>query len=262
MNTIEKTEGIILGGIDHSRTSRIFSIYTEDFGKITLLAKGYYRPKSRSFDRVDLGSRVYIVFYRSLTNDIYTMSEMACLEHIKVSGWKAAAHTALALEILSKLTPEEEPDRNVFKLCARAFYTGGRAAFSSIWTLAFIVKMLKTQGFLPGMLKCGACGTVSRGLVIRTADELPLCSHCHGSNAPVSLTRNALAALNMFLSKPPASAPSFSKSLDRKDTAPIMRYVLNLAEFHGGTLKSRLFFNKIRRYVSRAHTLDTHPGLA
>ena len=61
--SLVKTEGIILKSLKYGDSSLIFSIYTRDFGKVKVLAKGIKRPKSRTLPLV-IFSLAEVVFYK------------------------------------------------------------------------------------------------------------------------------------------------------------------------------------------------------
>ena len=51
-----RTEGIVLKEMRYKDTSKILSIYTKKYGKITAMARGAYRPKSKIIANTQLFS--------------------------------------------------------------------------------------------------------------------------------------------------------------------------------------------------------------
>ncbi len=62
----EQTDALVLRLIPWSETSFIASIYTREFGKLSVLAKGARRPKSPFEAALDLLSICRVVFIPSL----------------------------------------------------------------------------------------------------------------------------------------------------------------------------------------------------
>ena len=58
----EKTLAIVVRAYDFSETSRVVTLFTEEFGKITALAKGCKRPKSPFESALDVLTLSRIVF--------------------------------------------------------------------------------------------------------------------------------------------------------------------------------------------------------
>lgn len=62
MTTLHKTDGIILGHYDIGEADKIINIFTKDYGKISISAKGVRLQKSKLRGHINTGSHVRIVF--------------------------------------------------------------------------------------------------------------------------------------------------------------------------------------------------------
>lgn len=63
MKKIVKTEAVILNKIDYSETSLIIHCYTKDYGKISAIAKGAKRTKSKFLSDIDLFNLIELQSY-------------------------------------------------------------------------------------------------------------------------------------------------------------------------------------------------------
>ena len=72
--TIVKTRGIVLRSRRMGETSRMATLYTEDFGKLTVTAKGARRIKSKFGSALELMAEVQAVCYIRDTRNLQTLS--------------------------------------------------------------------------------------------------------------------------------------------------------------------------------------------
>ncbi len=72
---IANTEGIVLKSIKYGETSKIVSIFTKDFGKISVLAKGARKPKNKFGSSLDVLSISDIHFYNKPNTNLHLLSK-------------------------------------------------------------------------------------------------------------------------------------------------------------------------------------------
>ncbi|TFB10109.1 DNA repair protein RecO, partial [Candidatus Marinimicrobia bacterium MT.SAG.4] len=73
---ILKAEGIILRRIKYSETSLIVTLYTKEYGKVSLIAKGARNPKSKFVGSLEPGTYVSVVYYHKENRDLQMLSEV------------------------------------------------------------------------------------------------------------------------------------------------------------------------------------------
>jgi DNA repair protein RecO (recombination protein O) len=72
---IVKAEAIVLKSMKYGETSRIVTMYTREFGKVSLMAKGARAPKNKFGAALDAMSHCDIVFYRKEQRDLHLLSQ-------------------------------------------------------------------------------------------------------------------------------------------------------------------------------------------
>ena len=79
--SLEKTEGVILCSILKGEMSKILTVYTRDFGKLALIAKGAEGPKSKFGGILEHLSHLAIVFYmkESPKMQLLSQGDLLCL---------------------------------------------------------------------------------------------------------------------------------------------------------------------------------------
>jgi len=112
----KKTTGIVLGRIKYGEADRIVTLLTPDYGKISAMAKGARRVKSKLAGGIELFSVSEIVFIKG-KGDLHTLVS-ARLEHDFSSIAGSLDRTMYGYEVLKtlqKLT-EEQNDAVYFNL--------------------------------------------------------------------------------------------------------------------------------------------------
>jgi len=76
---IVKTEAIVLNSFKYGESSKIVTLFTKDFGKIKVIAKGARKQKNKFGSALDPLSYCQISFYHKPTTELYLLSDA---EHI------------------------------------------------------------------------------------------------------------------------------------------------------------------------------------
>lgn len=151
-----ETRGIVLWEQTYKEHSRILRVYTEDAGKITILAQGVMKrgakklPLTRPFmlHRYELADGKTFFYLKdgevlkSYTfNQNYTMS---------LAGY-------FFMELVDRATEERTADARIFHLLDEAYEAIAKASPKSVM-IAFGMRLLRLMGFSPSVAACVACG--------------------------------------------------------------------------------------------------------
>jgi DNA repair protein RecO (recombination protein O) len=159
--SLAKTAGIILKSLKYGESSVIFSLYTKDFGKIRVLAKGIKRTKSR-IAPLGIFSLAEMVFYKKEKSELHLLSSAECLKSfsglsrsINRFSWAAAAS-----ELLDQLVKGEEPNQRIFNLSLKTLSRMEKIEESNLEPLfwSFALKLLSHLGYKPKLDSCVNCG--------------------------------------------------------------------------------------------------------
>ncbi|HSP87123.1 MAG TPA: DNA repair protein RecO, partial [Ignavibacteriaceae bacterium] len=64
MSEIIKTEAVVLSKMDYRDSSNILSLYTKDFGKLSVIHKGARSPKSKKGFIAEPLNHLHIIIYK------------------------------------------------------------------------------------------------------------------------------------------------------------------------------------------------------
>lgn len=117
MSQILKANGIVLKRQDHGETSRIITLYTEEFGKIKGIVKGAKSGKSKAGGVLDLLNLVSVVFYNKENRDLQmiTQAELVNFYTKLKNSLDLIAYASAVLELVEKLTPDHEQNGRLYK---------------------------------------------------------------------------------------------------------------------------------------------------
>ena len=112
----ERTEAVVLRGVDFSETSRIVTFLTPDRGKVACMAAGARRSKSSLSGVLDTFNRLEIVYYWKDGRSVQRLAEASVLDTyplIKADLDKLVC-ASFPLEIAYKAAQENEPSEALY----------------------------------------------------------------------------------------------------------------------------------------------------
>ena len=205
---IEKTEGIVLRSRPFSRTSRMVTWLTPDFGRVTTVIKGACRPKSFFLGQTDLGYRCELLFYRREHAGAHIAREVSpldCREALR-GNWRASVAASYVCWLLSQVTEPMLASAELYSLLDRVLNTisvAPREARLENILIDFEFLLLDLLGVSPNFSYCQDCtfGPEKRKTCrFLLADGRLGCIHAlsihHESADSVALTTSLVDALS------------------------------------------------------------------
>jgi DNA repair protein RecO (recombination protein O) len=108
--------GIVLLRKNFSEADRVLTVYSKDLGKITLLAKGVRKPKSRKRGSIEVFSHIKFSAAKTKGMDIITEAEIVeSYQEIRVD-LKRLSVAYFFMEVVAKTAGEEEKHSGVFEI--------------------------------------------------------------------------------------------------------------------------------------------------
>lgn len=156
----EKATALVLQTTDWSETSRIATLWTREFGKVRVLAKGGRRLRSNFDSALDLLTVCHIVFIHKPTGGLDLLTEAQVQERFpKLRSELHALYAAyFVAELLSEWTQDYDPHPNLFDAALAALRDFGAPDISvSLRLSAFDLALLKELGYSPTLVACTAC---------------------------------------------------------------------------------------------------------
>ena len=197
---ILKTEAVVLKGWKLGETSKILALYTRDFGKVKVVAKGGRGPKSKFKGCLEPLTHIRIVYYDKRTRDLQLLSQADLVDpHFGIIG--DMRRTALGLasaELVDRAVEGEEPLPQVFDLLATVLKGIDRGeGFLEGYLWFFEGHFIDLMGYRPRWDACLACGESlgTGGGFFQPQSGGLLCSRCGGAGGGLVIEDETLEIL-------------------------------------------------------------------
>ena len=143
------SEGIILGRRNFGEADRILSIYSKDHGRISIIAKGVRRPKSRKRGHLEIFSLVK--FQASIGHGLDLMTEVEVVDDMAQIR-KNLSKVSLAYyfcEVAGKITHENEQNYELYHHLLSSLENLKEGKGLKEIRLNFIENILQITGYWP-----------------------------------------------------------------------------------------------------------------
>lgn len=116
--SLKKTEAIILRYRHFGNTSLIFTVYTKDYGKIELLAKGIKKNISRGEGGTEIFSLVELVYYEKESKTLRLLNHSYLLNSFKSlrASLLKFTYASYFIELVHSLVHGEEKNEKIYYL--------------------------------------------------------------------------------------------------------------------------------------------------
>ena len=226
-----KTEGIVLRSIRYGEADRILHLYTPHHGRLSAIAKGVRRARSRFGGRLEPFFRLELMLHEG-RSELLTVTGAQTIEGFaRLREHGAALDTAArACDAVSRLFDTSEPHPDVYNLLCNELSLldadPGRAGHAN--QLAFRLKLLLAAGLAPQLASCASCGERDHLSGFSGAAGGVVCPACEAGSFP--LDEAAHEFLASALGRPLAETPGASDRALRQAE----RAIADTVEHHAG----------------------------
>lgn len=227
-----KTEGVVLRSLRFGEADRILHLYTADRGRISAIAKGVRRARSRFGGRLEPFSHVGLVLHEGRSDLMTVTGADSIRPHARLRTDGAAIDAAArACDAVGRLFETGEPHPEVFHLLLNelALLDRDPAKADHANQLAFRMKLLVAAGLVPQLAACATCGEGDHLSGFSGAAGGVVCSSCEAG--AFALGEEAHRFMVGAIGSPLAEAPGASDRALRQAERAIGETV----EHHAGT---------------------------
>ncbi len=224
-----KTEAIVLRSIRYGEADRILHLYTPNYGRLSAIAKGARRSRSRFGARLEPFFHVRAVLHQGRSELLTVTGVDTVAIHAAVRDHAATLDAASrACDAVTRLFETSDPHPEVFRLLANelALLQADVAHARPGNGLAFRLKLLLAAGIVPQLAACAVCGETEHLQGFSGAAGGVVCSACEAAAFP--LDEDAYRFLVDALGSPLAEAPDGSERVLRQ----VERAIGETAEHH------------------------------
>lgn len=221
--TTVKTEAIVLRSIRYGEADRILHLYSKTRGRLSAIAKGARKPKSRFGGRLEPFFRLDLVLHEG-RSDLLTVTNVATVEgypRLRSSG-PALTAGARACDAVLRLLDAAEPNPPAYNLLCRYLEllddpTEAPHAAGLEVALSFRLKLALVAGFAPELASCTRCGEAEHLVGFAGSAGGVVCASCEAGSFELSEEAHTfmVEALAKPLSEAPPAEPRALRQVER-----------------------------------------------
>jgi DNA repair protein RecO (recombination protein O) len=224
-----KTEAIVLRSIRYGEADRILHLYTPEHGRLSAIAKGARRARSRFGARLEPFFHIGAMLHQGRSELLTVTGVDTIATHGGLRDHAATLDAAArACDAVSRLFETSDPHPEVFVLLGNelTLLERGAAHARTANGLAFRLKLLLAAGIVPQLGACAVCGETEHLRGFSGAAGGVVCSSCEAAAFPLdeAAYEFLVGALGVSL----ADAPDGSERALRQ----VERAISETAEHH------------------------------
>lgn len=176
---LQKCEGIVLRTTDYGETNKIVTLYTREWGKYGVMARGAKKPKSRlaaitqpltyGYYLVQKGNGLGNMQQGEIINSLRSIKEDILL----------TAYASYIVELTDKSTDEKKTNPYLFELLLQSLNYINEGYDPDIIKNIVEMKMLNTLGLYPILNECVFCKRQEGKFSFSIKEGGVVCHHCY-----------------------------------------------------------------------------------
>lgn len=230
-----KTKAIIISSIRWKESSKIVTLYSEEFGKIKVIARGVLRKGS------NLAGKIETLFLIDAVLDIKKSRTLNLIVEADVIDAYSEVRLNLKLfpfgltflEIISQVLDETQPDKIFFNFILEMEDALQRTKFPEIILIYFLLKLSSYLGFKPVLEKCqsGDLNLCSEKVLLSMSDGSVSCKNCTSNpSSPLVLKKDQFLYLQTIQKVNHRRIGNYKQS--RSDFFQIIQILLQYINYH------------------------------
>jgi DNA repair protein RecO (recombination protein O) len=210
-NRAVKTEAVVLRSMRYGEADRILQLYTPNRGRVSAIAKGVRRARSRFGGRLEPFFRLRIELHEGRSELLTVTGAQTVDGHARLRGdGRALDAAARACDAVGRLFETTEPHPGVYNLLCRKLslldeQAGIGSSTDRAAALAFRLKLLLAAGLAPQLGACASCGEREHLVGFSGAAGGVVCAACEAGS--FALDQRAHLFMAEALGRPLTDAP-------------------------------------------------------
>ena len=251
-----RVEAIVLHHRDWGEADRFLRLYTRELGKISAIAKGARKLRSRKAGHLEPFTRVSLQLASG--RDLFIVTQADTLDaYLPVrENFLLTNFAAYVVEVVDRFTYEEEENRSIYRLVAETLVRLCSPVSPDLVVRYYELRLLDLIGFRPQLFECASCGKTIQAEDQFFSAELggALCPNCGPKiSGSRSISLQALKYLRHFQRSNYTDAlrAPITATLNREMEALMNHYLTYLLE---RGLNTPAFLRRARKDLRQAET--------
>ncbi|WNQ13467.1 DNA repair protein RecO [Paenibacillus aurantius] len=245
---LKRTEGIVIRSTDYGEGHKIVTLYTREAGKISLMARGAKKAKSRHTAVTQLFTYGEFVFFQGSGMGTLNQGDLIESHHALREDLHKAAYSSYLVEMVDRLVPDQEPNGMLFEQLKAGLSAIEEDKDADIVIHIMEMKMLALAGYLPQLDECVSCGSDEGQMALSVMQGGVLCPRCRLKDpGALVLAPGTLKLLRLFQRMDLRRIGSVEVKAETK--AQLKAAMRSFMDVHMGVKwKSRSFLEQMEKY--------------
>ncbi len=160
MPEIIKSQALVLQSIRWHESSKIVTLFSSEWGKIKVIARGALRKNSPFGGKLEALNFVEIVINQKPTRELQILTDISLLNSFPQlrERYDCLPYALAMLELVQKVFEDLHGDRLFFDFLIRLLQQMGEGTYPQVIFWYFILKLSSFLGFKPDFSRCRQCG--------------------------------------------------------------------------------------------------------
>ena len=194
------TDAIVLNNTKFSDSSLICNLYSKDFGKLSIIAKGVRKLKNLNGAILQPLNHIHLIYYYKSKRNIQTYKEASIVQKYDniANSYDKILLSSVMLDIINYSSIEDNPCDIIFRLINRSLekINSSNSTHIIYYFIFFNIQLLIYLGYKPLIKKCYNCNQIlNTGFLNHTSGQLE-CSKC--TNSKTKINYDSIQLINEF----------------------------------------------------------------
>ncbi|MBI3805036.1 MAG: DNA repair protein RecO [Nitrospirae bacterium] len=153
------TPAIVLGSIKLGEADKLVTFFTAKKGKLKGVAKGARRMKSRFGAALEPFTHCNLVVFEKPGDKLARINQSDIVHSFQLlrENWSEIHLASHMVQMVQKLTPDEEPNPAIFRLLLEALTYLEKGADRQLSAILFVIRLVAYSGYQPRLDQCLKC---------------------------------------------------------------------------------------------------------
>ncbi|HJV17578.1 MAG TPA: DNA repair protein RecO [Bacillales bacterium] len=175
---LQKCEGIVIRSTDYGETNKVVTLYTREWGKIGVMARGAKKTNSRLSAITQLFTYGYFLVQRGSGLGSLQQGEMISSMRTIREDIFLTAYSSYIVELTDKGTDEKKPNPFLFELLYQTLNYLNEGFDQDVLMNIYEMKMLNVMGLYPTLNQCSVCSSTDGHFSFSIREGGFICHRC------------------------------------------------------------------------------------
>lgn len=245
---LQKCESIVIRATNYGESNKVVTLYTREWGKVGVMARGAKKPNSRLAAVTQLFTYGYFLVQKGNGLGVLQQGEMiSSMRSIKEDIF-LTAYASYIIDLTDKSTDEKKPNPYMFELLYQTLNYLNEGYDGEILVNIFEMKMLNTLGLYPTLNQCSICGSIDGYFSFSIREGGLLCHRCLEKDPyHLKISSVTLKLLRLFYY---IDLKRLGNITVKEETKAELKKVITMYydEYSGLQLKTKKFLNQMNDF--------------